>query len=128
MGSQATLSIYGLLAPAATPAFSPSPGTYNSAQSVAISDSSSGTTIYYTTNGSTPTTSSTVYTGPIQVSTTTTIKAIAAGGGLSASAVASATYTINLPAAAAPNFSPAAGTYNSAHSVTISDSSSGTTI
>jgi hypothetical protein len=128
VGSQASLNIYGLLSPAATPAFSPLPGTYNSAQSVTISDNSSGTTIYYTTDGSTPTISSTRYSGPIQVSTTTTIKAIAAGGGFSASAVASGTYTINQTPAATPTFSPAPGTYNSAQSVTISDSSPGTRI
>jgi Chitobiase/beta-hexosaminidase C-terminal domain len=107
VGSQASLSIYGLLSPAATPAFSPVAGTYSSAQSVTISDTSAGVTIYYTNNGSTPTTSSTVYTGPIPVSTTTTIKAIGAGGGFSASAVATATYTINqTPAARSCNRSP----------------------
>jgi hypothetical protein len=118
---------YTIQSPAAAPTFSPAAGTYSSAQSVSISDSSPGVTIYYTTNGSTPTTSSTVYTGAIAVSTTTTIQAIAAGNGLSPSAVASATYTIQ-SAAAAPTFSPAAGTYSSAQSVSISDSSPGVTI
>jgi hypothetical protein len=128
VGSQASLSIYGLvLRTAATPVFSPAAGTYSSAQSVSISDSSTGTKIYYTTNSSTPTTSSSVYTGPIAVSTTTTIKAIATGAGFTTSAVASATYTIG-QAAATPVFSPAGGTYSSAQSVSISDSSSGTKI
>ena len=81
---------------AATPTFSPGGGTYSTAQSVSISDTSAGTQIYYTTNGSTPTTASTLYTGPISVSTTTTIKAIAAGSGWTTSAVASATYTIQV--------------------------------
>jgi chitobiase/beta-hexosaminidase-like protein len=61
--------------------------------SVSISSASPGVTIYYTTNGSTPTTASTVYTGPITVVMTTTIKAIAVRAGWSQSAVASATYT-----------------------------------
>jgi hypothetical protein len=62
----------------AAPVFSPAPGTYTTAQKVTITDATAGTTIYYTTNGTTPTTASTVYTGPITVSSTTTVKAIAA--------------------------------------------------
>ncbi len=83
----------------ATPSFSPPAGTYSSPQMVTISDTTAGATIYYTTDGSTPTTASTVFTGPIAVSSTETIKAIAAASGFSNSAVATATYTINLPAA-----------------------------
>lgn len=83
---------------AATPTFSPAGGTYTSAQTVSISDATAGAAIFYTTDGSTPGTSSTPYTGPITVSSTKTIKAIAMASGCSISAVASATYTINAPA------------------------------
>ena len=76
-----------------TPTLSPVPYTYNTPQTVTLADKSPGATIYYTTDGSTPTTTSTQYTGPFLVSTTTTIKAIAAGGGYGASTVASGTYT-----------------------------------
>jgi hypothetical protein len=114
--------------PVSTPTFSPAGGTYTSAQSVTISDATSGATIYYTTNGTTPTTSSTAYTGPITVSSTETLEAIAAVTG-GTSPVASASYTINLlPVVVTPTFSPAGGTYTSAQSVTISDATSGATI
>jgi len=115
-------------APAAAPTFSPAAGTYTTAQAVTISDTTSGSTIYYTTNGTTPTASSTAYSGPITVSSSETLEAIATADGYTQSAVATATYTINLAAAATPTFSPAAGTYTSAQTVTISDSTTGATI
>jgi chitobiase/beta-hexosaminidase-like protein len=111
----------------ATPTFSPAAGTYTSAQSVTISDVTLGATIYYTTNGSTPTTSSTAYTGPIAVSSTETLQAIAVVTGDTNSAVGSASYVIQ-NSVATPTFSPAAGTYTSAQSVTISDVTLGATI
>jgi hypothetical protein len=113
---------------AATPTFSPAAGTYTSVQSVTISDSTTGATIYYTTDGSTPTTNSSVYSSAINVSASETLKAIATASGYTNSAVGSAAYTINLPQAATPTFSPAAGTYTSVQSVTISDSTTGATI
>jgi YD repeat-containing protein len=111
----------------AIPTFSPAAGTYTSVQSVTISDTTSGATIYYTTNGSTPTSSSTQYTGAISVTTSETIKAIAELSGATNSSVASAAYTINLTVAT-PTFSPAAGGYTGTQSVTISDTTSGATI
>jgi hypothetical protein len=112
---------------AATPVFSPSSGTYTSTQTVTISDKTAGATIYYTTNGTTPTTSSAKYTGAITVSSTETIEAIAAASGYSCSSVATVTYTIN-PPVATPSFSPAAGSYTSTQTVTISDTTTGVTI
>lgn len=111
----------------ATPTFSPAAGTYTSTQSVTINDSTSGATIYYTTNGSTPTSSSTEYSAPISVSSTQTIKAIAEKSGYSNSSVASAKYTITL-AAATPTFSPVAGSYSTVQSVVISDATTGATL
>jgi hypothetical protein len=79
----------------ATPTFSPAPGTYTQAQTVTLSTTSTGATIYYTTNGTTPTTSSTPYTVPISVSKTETVKAISYFAGWATSSVASGTYTID---------------------------------
>jgi len=112
----------------ATPTFSPAAGTYSSAQTVSISDATSGATIYYTTDGSTPTTASTSYSGPITVSATETLKAIAAETGNTNSSVATATYTIQSQQTATPTFSPGAGSYSSAQTVTISDPTSGASI
>jgi len=84
----------GSIPAASTPTFSPVAGTYTGSQSVIISDATSGATIYYTADGSTPTTSSTQYTGPIAVSSTEKIEAVAVDAGDTRSAVASATYAI----------------------------------
>jgi Chitobiase/beta-hexosaminidase C-terminal domain len=122
-----TIATVASQTPAATPTFSPSAGTYTSVQTVTISDSTPSATIYYTTNGSTPSTSSPVYSGPFVVSATTTVQAIATAPGFTQSSVGSATYTIQLPAAT-PTFSPVAGTYTVTQTVTISTSTPSATI
>lgn len=84
-----------------SPTFSPVAGTYATAQTVSITSTDWGATIYYTTDGTTPTTSSKQYTIPISVSSTETLKAIAVLGSAS-STVSTATYTINLPSSSYP--------------------------
>src|SRR6266568_3265685 len=111
----------------ATPTFSPGGGTYTGSVTVSISDATSGATIYYTTDGSTPTTSSAVYTGALTFTQTTTLKAMAAASGMTNSAVASATYTVQ-QRVATPTFSPGGGTYTGSVTVSINDASSGATI
>jgi hypothetical protein len=119
-------AVYGLAV--ATPSLSPSGGAYTSAQSVTISTATPGTSIRYTTDGSTPSpTSGTAYAGPIAVGATTTVKAIAYRSGWTDSPVTSEVYTILLPANV-PTFTPAAGTYTSAQSVTITTTTSGASI
>jgi hypothetical protein len=79
------------------PTFSLATGNYTTTQTVTISDVTAGATIYYTTNGTTPTTASNLYNGAILVSVTETLQAIAVANGYAPSSVASAVYTLNLP-------------------------------
>ena len=103
----------------ATPTFSVAQGTYTSAQSVTLSSTTSGASIYYTTNGSTPTSASTLYSSAISVSSTTTIKAIALKANHTDSGVSSAVYTINYPVQT-PVASVLTGSYSNDQSVTLS--------
>ena len=77
---------------AETPTFSPVPGLYTSPISVSIASATAGASIYYTIDGTAPTTSSTLYTAPIQLSQTTTVKAMATAAGYQNSPTATATY------------------------------------
>ncbi len=111
------------------PAFSPVGGTYTTAQSVTITSATSGATIRYTTNGTTPTsTTGTVYSSPVAINSTTTLKAIAYKSGMTDSTVTTATYTINLVQVATPTFNPVGGVYSSTQSVAIASATSGATI
>src|SRR5579864_5912172 len=97
IGTQPAIVAYGLFSSmpqAATPTFSPVPGTYGSAVSVTISDSTAGAAIYYTADGSTPTSSSKLYVGPILVSSNTVIKAMAVAPGYRDSQITTGTYII----------------------------------
>ena len=79
---------------APTPTFNPTGGTYPGAQQVTISDSLSGANIYYTLDGSTPTANSTLYTGPVTISQSSTLNAVAIATGYANSGVATAAYII----------------------------------
>ena len=78
----------------AAPTFTPPAGTYLAAQLVNLTDITNGPPIYYTVDGSTPTASSTKYTGSILVSVPETLRAIAISPGLPGSAEASASYAL----------------------------------
>lgn len=99
VGGRNALTVYGLLSSGpsttAAPSFSPGGGTYTAAQTVTITDATPNATVYYTSDGSTPTTASPIYSKPILISSTTTLKAIATAAGFANSAVTSATYTIS---------------------------------
>lgn len=112
----------------APPSFTPPGGTYSSGQTIAFSNTTPGAQMFYTTNGSTPTATSTRYTAPIPVSSTTTLKAIAIASGLSNSPITTATYTIQSSQVAAPSMNPPAGSYSTGQSVAISVSNPGAVI
>jgi alpha-amylase len=86
-----------LVPPASAPTFSPLAGMYTGAQTVTISSATSGASIYYTTDGTTPTTSSKLYSSPIAVSATLTLKAMAVKSGLDNSVISTAVYSIVQP-------------------------------
>ena len=125
------LDVYGLLNTAvfaATPVISPASQSFNTSIQVTITDATTGASIYYTTDGSTPTTGSPKYAAPFTLTTTSTVKAIAAGTGLLQSAVASATYTSQAGQVATPSLNPAPGFYTTAQSVIISTATPNATI
>ena len=114
----------------AVPVVSITSGTYSSDPTLSITCATAGATIYYTTDGSVPTTSSTLYTGPISLSSTQSldIRAIAVKDGMISSSVDAGTYTIDPTRVSTPQFSPAGGSFSSPQSVAIGSWTSGATI
>jgi hypothetical protein len=108
-----------------TPTFSVAAGNYATTQSVKLSDANTAASIYYTLDGSTPTAKSTLYSGAISVTTSTTINAIAIENGFINSAVATATYTFPTTA---PTFSVAAGTVEPNTPLQLADAMMGAVI
>lgn len=80
----------------ATPVISPAGGVHVGVQTITITDATAGATIYYTTDGSIPTTSSPVYSAPFALSNSATVAAIALAPNYAVSNIASAAYTILL--------------------------------
>jgi Bacterial Ig-like domain (group 3)/Chitobiase/beta-hexosaminidase C-terminal domain/FG-GAP-like repeat len=109
---------------AAIPQLSPSGGTFAGLQSVTITDTTPGAVIFYTNNANPVWTR---YYGPIVVSNTDTLQAIAVASGYTESLIATGTYTA-ASTVAQPLISPPTGTYTSAQSVTITDTTPGAVI
>lgn len=84
---------------ASMPTFNPSPGSYTTAQNVALSTATAGASIRYTTDLSIPSaTAGTLYSAPIPVGVgTTTIKAVAYMAGMADSTQSLGTYVVTLP-------------------------------
>lgn len=96
---------------AGAPVFAPPPGKNSAPLTVTITTSTAGATIYYTTDGSSPSRkTSPVYKGPIQLTATTTLKAFAYKKGLKGSAITTGAYNLSAPPPPAPPPSEAGGT------------------
>jgi len=126
--SDVTTAAYTINLPGVpAPTFSPAPGVYTSAQAVTITSSAPSPSIYYTTDGSTPTTSSTPYTAPVKVTASESLQALAVSPslyGFSGGTVGGGSYVIlNVP-----SFSVPSGTYTVSQQVALSDSTSGASI
>ena len=100
------------------PEFTPEEGNYDEVQQVSIK--AEGSVIYYTTDGSEPTTSSTQYTEPILLDEgETQIQALAVNKKGIPSIIVSQTYTVQFPIADAPSVNPSTGTYNASAQITV---------
>ena len=115
----------------AAPTISPSAGSFNGPITIAMSATEPFATLYrifYTVDGSSPTgPSAAIYLGPFTLNQTAVIKAAVTDGSGLYSPIATATFTIK-PQVAPPAFSPAVGSYPTAQSVTLTDSTPGATI
>jgi hypothetical protein len=113
----------------ATPTFTPLDGaTFAGSQAVTLACATAGAAIRYTLDGSDPTAASALYTAPVQLTQTTTVKARGFAAGMADSAVASATYT-RLETVATPTFAPLDGTtFTGSQAVTLACATPGAAI
>jgi hypothetical protein len=103
VGTTTGVAAFGLLssnAAAQPPTFRPFPGTYKLARTIKISDATPGATIYYTLDGTTPTTSSKVFTTPIPFNSNLTVKTFATAPGFQPSAIVTGVFKIRGAASA----------------------------
>lgn len=118
------------------PKVSVAEGTYEKAQTVTLTTSTKGASIYYTLDGSTPSATSTKYENAIEIATTTILKAIAVKEGLANSEILSVTYTIkndwNIPTGTVHSnedrYITSASTENAKENLSFSQSEKPTTV
>ena len=92
LGGQLGLGVYGYTTFLATPTISPNGALFTNSVTVTLADATPNTSIYYTLDGTTPTTNSIFYTGPLTITTTLNLQAIAVKSGAVNSGVASASF------------------------------------
>jgi len=111
--TEATYTITEQTGNTSTPTADTLSGTYTDSIQVNLSSTTTDATIFYTLDGSTPTTSSTIYTNAISISKSTQIKAFAISTGLNASSISDFQYTINQTntQTASPSISPSGGEF-----------------
>lgn len=109
-----------------TPFFSPPQGPITNPTPVSIATVTPGATIYFTTNGTAPTTSSPIYSGPLTLKGPVTVRALGVAAGFSNSIVATASYTA--AQVALPDFLPVSGPITNGTTITISNATPGATI
>ncbi len=113
----------------ATPTITPAGGTYTGSVSVTLATTTAGASIRYTTNGTDPTASSTLYSAPITLTQSVTLKAKGFLSGYNDSTTASAGFTITVtPTVATPTITPNGGTYTNSVSVTLATQTAGASI
>jgi len=120
---------YTVMDKVATPTATPVAGAVAAGTTVTLSTATAGASIYYTTDGTNPSSGSTLYTVPISINVNVTIKAIAVKGGMSDSDILTAAYTILPPGqVATPAAIPGAGAVASGTTVTLSTTTAGASI
>jgi len=96
--SAVSTASYTIRPPAAAPVFDPAPGSFTGVQHVTLTSTTPGATFHYSNDGQDPVCSGNqTYSGPIEVSNSLTLKAVACAAGYSDSAVTSGGYAITLP-------------------------------
>jgi hypothetical protein len=95
VGTADSVSVFGLGQWAATPTVTPASGSYTNSVKVTVTDTTPNAQIYYTTDGSLPSRTSKLYTGPVTFTTSVTFQARAYAPNYSGSALAQAYYLIN---------------------------------
>ena len=92
VAAQYDVSVFGPAAFLPAPTISPTGGAFIGSVTVTLADSTPGVSLYYTLDGTTPTTSSPIYNGPLILTTSALVQAIAATAGAVNSAVANASF------------------------------------
>ncbi len=112
VGAQYTVSVFGNALFIATPTIAPNGGSFQNSTVVTLADATAGASIYYTLDGTPPTTGSTLYTGPFTLTNSALVQAVAAASGAVNSGVASASFVNQ---AAAGNGTGLTGAYYTNH-------------